>query len=81
MSRILSPGLLDRIDSLKSKIDSSRLEEFVDDISERISRQVLENAPLQDSDNRDRAPEVLKNFRVAWSYAMEHISPSFNERM
>ena len=78
MSRILSPGLLDRIDSLKSKIDSSRLEEFVDDISERISRQVLENAPLQDSDNRDRAPEVLKNFRVAWSYAMEHISPSFN---
>lgn len=75
---ILNKDLLERVDDLKTRIDSSKLETFAESIFERVSRQVLAHAPIQDADNQRRGIEVVNNFQVAWDYASRNYPGSFN---
>ncbi|MFT4343909.1 MAG: Fic family protein [Candidatus Woesearchaeota archaeon] len=69
---LLPDKTIKEIESAKNKIDRSRLDQFTKTLFERLEREAMRNASIQDKDNFNRAEEVTEQFVNGWNYAMAH---------
>lgn len=70
--KLLKPELLRKIDIAKSKLDQSKIPNFIGEMFRHMQDQTIENTSMQDGDNRERRVEVIQNFKNAWEYGMQN---------
>jgi prophage maintenance system killer protein len=70
MAKILRESLLEEIESAKKRIDAKKMRDYVSLMHQDLVRQVIENAPKFDVDNRIRGEKVISAFREAWNYGI-----------
>ena len=78
MGIVLTEDRIDTIESLKAKLDDSKLDFFVDKMFDNLVREAIFNAAIQDEDNEARKGDVVTQFNQAWDYGVDHYGGKFN---
>jgi hypothetical protein len=69
---ILKKDLLYEIERAKAKLDASKIPQFTQEVFKNMEQQCIENAALQDSDNKERRTHVLSAFKNAWNFGIQN---------
>jgi len=75
---ILKREILRDIEQAKTKLDTSKIPQFTQEVFKNTEEQCMENVALQDSDNAERGKAVLSSFRDAWKYGMANFEGNWD---